>query len=134
MMPPVLLDTDILSSLLRGNVTVTRRAERYLALHGRFTFSSITRYEVLRGLMAKNAERQLVAFEDFCAANEILPLTDGIIWRAAEIYGRLHQSGLLIGDADILIAATAQANTLTLATNNLEHFRRIPGLVCETWL
>jgi len=35
-----------------------------------------------------------------------LPLTDAIVIRAATIYADLHQRGTLIGDADILIAAT----------------------------
>ena len=38
---------------------VRERATAYLAAHGRFTFSIITRYEILRGLRAKRADRQV---------------------------------------------------------------------------
>jgi predicted nucleic acid-binding protein len=37
-------------------------------------------------------------------------------------------SGEPIGDGDILIAATAVCNNLTLVTRNLPHFQRIPQL------
>ena len=69
---------------------------------------------------------QIAAFEKLCAVSEVLPLTDAIVQRAAEIYGVLHQQGQLIGDADILIAATAIENGLTCVTNNENHFKRIP--------
>jgi tRNA(fMet)-specific endonuclease VapC len=40
----------------------------------------------------------------------------------------------LIGDADILIAATAIENNAGLVTGNERHFRRIPDLHVENWL
>jgi tRNA(fMet)-specific endonuclease VapC len=43
-------------------------------------------------------------------------------------------SRVLIGDADILIAASALTQELGVATNNESHFRRIPGLHLENWL
>ena len=49
------LDTDMLSAVMRRNPLVIPKARAYLAQHGRFTLSIITRYEVLRGLKAKGA-------------------------------------------------------------------------------
>ena len=46
----------------------------------------------------------------------------------AEVRGRLRLEGQLITDMDLLIAATALANSLTLVTRNIRHFARIPGL------
>lgn len=43
-------------------------------------------------------------------------------------YGTLHREGTLIGDADLLIAATARIHRLVLATNNTRHFQRIAEL------
>ena len=65
---------------------------------------------------------------------EVLPLTDEVIVCAAEIYGRLHRAGQLVGDADILIAATCLENDCEIVTNNTSHFSRIPGLVVRNWL
>ena len=76
----------------------------------------------------------MAAFEKLCAVSNILPLTDEIILRAADIYGDLHRRGALIGDADILIAATAIHHSLTLVTNNENHFSRISNLTIENWL
>ena len=53
---------------------------------------------------------------------------------AAEIYSDLSGRGILIPDADILIAASAMAHELGVATNNVEHFKRIRGLYVENWL
>ena len=130
----VLIDTDTLPAILRRNTVVTARAQAYLRVHGRFTFSTITRYEVLRGLKAKNATSQQAAFNRFCAANTILPLNDAIIVQAADIYADLYLHGALIGDADILIAATALIGGYVLITNNERHFGRITGLNIQNWL
>jgi tRNA(fMet)-specific endonuclease VapC len=54
-MPPVLLDTDTLSEVMKTrHPQVRQSAGQYLARYGRFTFSIITRYEILRGLKAKH--------------------------------------------------------------------------------
>lgn len=65
---------------------------------------------------------------------DVLPLTDDIIIRAATLYGQLRQTGKLIGDADILIAATCLEHDHDLVTNNNAHFSRIPGLTLQNWL
>lgn len=46
----------------------------------------------------------------------------------ARIRGQLRRQGLIIGDADILIAATAIDHEVTLITQNVHHFERIPHL------
>ena len=58
----MVLDTDILSAIMRKNPAVLPRARAYLQEHGRFTFSAITHYEILRGLQAKKADTQISAF------------------------------------------------------------------------
>jgi len=46
----------------------------------------------------------------------------------------IPRRGELIGDADILIAATAKVYNLTVVTSNEHHFRRIAALTVENWL
>lgn len=132
--PSVLLDTDVLSGIMRRNPQAVVRAREYLTEHQRFTFSVITRYEVLRGLLAKGATTQRYAFDRLCTSSELLPLTESVVLKAADIYADLYRRGALIGDADILIAATALANGYTLASNNESHMRRIPDLQLDNWL
>ena len=134
MEPKTVLDTDILSALMRQTPKAWQRAQTYLRDHGRLTISLVTRFEILRGLKAKRATTQLAAFDSFCASNEILPLTDQVVVVAADVYADLHGRGQLIPDADILIAATALHSGLVLATNNLRDFSRVTGLQIDNWL
>jgi tRNA(fMet)-specific endonuclease VapC len=131
---PSLIDTDILSALLRQDPIATNRAKSYVAAHRKLTISVITQYEILRGLRAKTAAAQIARFQRALTANTILPLTDEAIDRAASIYAHLYRQGTLIGDADILIAATALTHGLILVTNNVRHFQRVPGLIVDNWL
>jgi tRNA(fMet)-specific endonuclease VapC len=131
--PAVILDTDILSELLKQHPLVLQRVRTYLAEHERLAFSIITRYELLRGLKAKQARTQEAAFTLLCQASLILPLTDQVVERAATLYGELHRQGALLPDADLLIAATALDANRILVTNNLAHFQRVPNLTIETW-
>ncbi|MDZ7962966.1 MAG: type II toxin-antitoxin system VapC family toxin [Aulosira sp. DedQUE10] len=130
----VILDTDILSAIMRQNPLVLPKAQAYLEQYDKFTFSIITRYEILRGLKAKEANKQIQVFEQFCANNIIILLTDEIIVQAADIYAELRKQGTPIGDADILIAASAMVNGMAVITNNQSHFRHIIGLTIDNWL
>jgi len=55
----------------------------------------------------------------------------------ATIYGRIRReltrSGRLIGGNDLLIAAIAIANGVTLITHNTAEFSRVHGLAWEDW-
>jgi len=90
----LVLDTDILSLLMRNNSSVIAKANEYLSEHDRFTISIITRYEILRGLKAKGAHQQASRFEDFCSQNKVLPITDDVVLRAADIYADLYKRRL----------------------------------------
>lgn len=132
-MNEVLLDTDTLSLFLRNEPKVMTKANKYLKFHKGFTFSIITYFEILRGLKVKNAQRQITNFGLIRLQSRELNLTDEIINRASEIYADLYKKGRLIGDADILIAATALENGLPVVTNNESHFNRITGLQVLNW-
>lgn len=133
-MSEVLLDTDILSNLMKGNEVVVRRAQEYLSEYEQFSFSIITRYEILRGLRAKGAYIQEAKFDTLCSSSKLYGINDLVVKEAAGIYADLRNQGTVIGDADILIAATARVNGLRLSTNNQKHFGRIKGLETGNWL
>ena len=132
--PKSLLDTDILSAVLRGELKTTAAARAYLDEHGALSFSIITRYEILRGLKAKEATAQLRSFDQLCDASLILPLTDEIVVKAADLYAMLRRRGQPTGDADLLIAASALTYGMAVVTNNEDHFQRVPGLQVANWL
>jgi tRNA(fMet)-specific endonuclease VapC len=129
----VLLDTDTLSLYFKKYPKVVAKAQNYLLQYQIFTFSSITRFEILCGMKVKGATGQLKSFDLFCGQNEIIELNDQIIIRAADVYADLYKNGQLIGDADILIAATALEYNLAVITNNENHFSRISGLQILNW-
>ncbi|TWU30312.1 type II toxin-antitoxin system VapC family toxin [Bythopirellula polymerisocia] len=133
-MNKAVLDTDTLSAIMRQDTSAVENVRIYLTFHSRLTISIFTRYEILRGLAAKNATSQHAKFNDMCQSLDILPMTDDVIIRAASIYGELHKRGQLIGDADILIAATCLEQGYEIVTNNTSHFVRIEGLTVHNWL
>lgn len=130
----LLLDTDILSNLMRKNEKVISKAHDYLLEHRVFIFSVITKYEILRGLKVKSATKQIEKFLLFCSKSLILSIDDRIVAKASDIYADLRKHGKIISDADILIGATALVNDFGVVTNNLEHFNRIEGLTLENWI
>jgi len=129
----VLLDTDTLSLLRRGHESVVRHSEDYITTYEKLTFAELTWYEVVRGYHATGAFRQLEAFEVFCRDCEILPLDRTALEHAANIYADLKRRGELIGEIDILIAGTALAHGMGVATRNVAHFSRIANLHVEDW-
>lgn len=115
------------------NTTVVQHAAAYLARHGQFAISSITWYEILRGLLEKGATTQLAQFQTFSAATLILPVTDDVLAQAAELWASGRKLGLAPNDADHMIAATARVHGRTLVTGNTSHFAWIPGVVLTNW-
>lgn len=133
-MKPALVDTDILSGFLRGTSKVVENVEKYLQTYDAINFSIITYYEVLNGLLYKDAKKQLKKFTDFAELNKILPLTISATRQAAEIYAYLKKQGQPIGHTDCLIAGIALTNGLQLVTNNTDHFKRVKGLELLNWM
>ena len=132
-MNELLLDTDTLSLFLRNQPKVMSVASDYLKFHSGFSFSVMTHFEILRGLKVKNAQSQIAKFGLICSQSRELGLTNGVVERASQIYADLYKHGKIIGDADILIAATALENNLPVVTNNESHFNRILDLQVLNW-
>ncbi len=132
-MDRALIDTDILSYYLRGYLAVVGNFEKYLNHYDILEISLITYYEIISGLLAKNAFKQLHIFEIFISDCIIVPLTEKSAEISAEIYSTLRQSGNTIDDIDLFIAGIAIENGMILVTNNDKHFGKIPGLKTENW-
>ena len=133
-MHPCLLDTDALSEILKQkHPVVAVKASAYLAQYQQFAFSSISHYEVVRGLKAKKANRQLQRFATFRGRSLVFAVTDAILDRAADLWAAALAAGLPRNDADLIIAATALEHGRHLVTGNTAHFSWIPHLVIEDW-
>ena len=132
-MKPSILDTDILSEFLRGNPKVVLNVDQHLREYGFISLSIITYYEILNGLLFKDARKQLVKFEKFIELNKVIPLTLRMAKTAALIQADLRKKGLEIGHTDTLIAGIAIISGFQLVTNNTDHFKRIKELEIANW-
>ncbi|MBX9254122.1 type II toxin-antitoxin system VapC family toxin [Desmonostoc muscorum CCALA 125] len=129
-----LLDTNIVSYILRRNATVSRKLRDANRSGQEVLISCITYYEVKRGLLYANATRQLAEFNEFSQKYEVLFLDNiEIIEKACEIHVDLQRRGLTIQEQDILIAATAITRSLILVSNDSD-LLRVQGLNLENWV
>lgn len=129
-----LLDTDMLSEAFRGrNLVVLQHVAAYLQAQGDLYFSDFSRFEVVRGLRAKQASAQLHQFDVFWRNCKSLPITDDVLERAAELWSSGKQIGRIPSDADVIIAATALTAGRVLVTGNLAHFSWMPGIRLANW-
>ena len=68
------------------------------------------------------------------ASLDVLPLAAPVHQHYGQIRALLAQQGQPIGPNDLFIAAHARALGMTLVSNNLREFERVPGLQLENWL
>jgi predicted nucleic acid-binding protein len=130
----VLLDTDVLSEILKQrHQNVVARAVDYLRSHGSFAFSAFTRFEISRGFREKGATNQLTRFKEFCRHSTIISVTDSVLDRAEELWVFARRGGHPVGDADLIIAATALETGRVLVTGNTAHYEWISGLALQNW-
>jgi tRNA(fMet)-specific endonuclease VapC len=93
------------------------------------SISLITFGEIYEGIYyGRDPERHEQIFLTFVQSAPTLGLDETILRQFARIRGQLRASGQIISDADLLIAATALVHDLTLVTQNVRHFSRIPAL------
>ena len=128
-----LLDTNIAIYVIK------RRPVEVLGLFnenaGRMAISAITLAELIHGAeKSTRVAQNLAVVDDFASRLEVLPYTS----RASQHYGAiraiLERAGRPIGVNDLHIAAHARSEGLTLVTNNLAEFERVPGLLTENWV
>lgn len=117
-----LIDTDILSYILKDFAPAYQQSIEYLKKQNKITISCITYYECLRGYQAVGATRRLRVFEELLDIIDVIYFNQEIFNKAADVYGVLKRKGLLSGEFDILIAATALVHDFTLITNNEKHY------------
>jgi tRNA(fMet)-specific endonuclease VapC len=117
----------------RNNPEVIAYFASYLAQYKKINISIITYYEIMSGLMHRDARKKTALFLDFVSKNNVLPLSEPAVKISAEIYAELRKKGKPLDDIDLLIAGIAIADNLVLATHNQKHFARIKRLKTVDW-
>ena len=116
--PPLLIDTDVL-------IESIRRGERPEGC-----ISVVTLLEFLRGVPSEErGEVKRLLESAFC----VVQLDNDVIETYCKIYQDLRGRGELIGDADLLIGATAIARGLRLVTRNRRHYDRLMRYGLKLW-
>jgi tRNA(fMet)-specific endonuclease VapC len=128
----VCLDTDILIALLRGN---ERARSTIAALEEKgesINTTMITAFELLKGAAASTREKDHSDVVGLLSQIGVLALTVEACSEAAQIIRTIRKSGEVIGEFDVLIAATAISNREDLLTRDGQ-FGRIDRLNVRDW-
>lgn len=128
-----LLDTNVVIYVIKRRPLPV--LEVFNQHHGRMAISSITLAELAHGAeKSSNVSRNTAVVEDFVSRLAVLPYDDKAAWQYGNIRTSLEKLGQPIGVNDLHIAAHARSNGLTLITNNMREFERVPGLLLENWV
>ena len=102
---------------------------------GDVAVSSITVAELQYGACkSSRPDRNREALTEFLVPLEVVAFDDSAAVHYGEIRAHLERRGNVFGAMDMLIAAHARSLSLTMVTNNIQEFERVPGLRVENWV
>ena len=128
-MNKVLLDTDILSEILKAkNAGIVSKAVKYKETLEDFTSSVITGMEIVKGLHKVGRADALKKFLGGLQAIEVITFDESCSIIAGRMFADLENTGQPIGRADPMIAAIAIEHDLMLITGNTAHYERLQKL------
>lgn len=128
-----LLDTNIVIYVIKQRPRIA--LDRFNREHGHMAVSSITLAEMIHGAEKSNdPSRNLAAVEDFCSRLVVLAYGEKAAWHYGSIRAALEKMGMTMGVNDLHIAGHARSEGLTLVSNNLREFERVPGLTLDNWV
>lgn len=126
----ILVDTSVLVALERGALPPSALDE--IAPNTRLAVSVITVAELLHGYHRARPKSRRLSREKFInallAELGIVPVDLAVAREHARIWANLAERGEMIGPYDLVIAATALAHRVRLATLNDREFRKVKGL------
>jgi tRNA(fMet)-specific endonuclease VapC len=126
-----LIDTGIAIEVLRKR---DRPLVDQMRAAGSVALSSVSLYELRFGAeRSTDPTRNHRAVDELVAATTVLPFDHVAAAEAGVVRAALEGAGTPIGPYDVLIAAQARAQDLTLVTRNVKDFRRVDGLRVEKW-
>ncbi|PMZ94753.1 MULTISPECIES: tRNA(fMet)-specific endonuclease VapC [Pseudomonas] len=128
-----MLDTNICIFTIKNKPQTVREA--FNRHHGQLAISTVTLMELIYGAeKSATPARNLAIVEGFAARLDVLDYDIQGAAHTAQLRAELAKAGTPIGPYDRMIAGHARARGLTLVTNNLREFQRVPGLRVEDWV
>ena len=127
-----MLDTNICIYAMKRNELVLKNlmSRKPTQIH----LSVVTEAELRFGAAKSSSPaRTLAALENFLGPLTILDFTAAEAATYAEVRAGLERAGRPIGPLDTMIAAHAVTQGMTLVTNNLSEFQRVPALKTDNW-
>jgi tRNA(fMet)-specific endonuclease VapC len=128
-----MLDTNICIYVMRNQPVAAR--ERFDRLRDRLCISAVTAGELWFGV-EKSIRRQENEAR-LASLRQLLPVLD-FDEEAAKHYGQMRAAidamGRPVGMHDLQIGAHARSLGLTVVTNNMREFERMPDLKLENWV
>jgi tRNA(fMet)-specific endonuclease VapC len=123
-----ILDTTVIVALLKGKTETLAEINKLIEKEDSLGITTITAYELLKGAYLSTKQKENIqAAKEVIANLQIFDLSPQACEEAAEIYKELNNSGKIISEFDILIAAIAKTNNETILTYD-KHFKAIKGL------
>ena len=121
---PVTVDACVFIEYFRSKNKENTLLAKLNRQRRKFFVSAVAKYEVLAGAKEEHLSEWRQIFEDIT----VIAFDDSTIATARLVCQQLKKENKMIDLGDILIAATAMANGLPLATLNCNHFERVRGL------
>ena len=128
-----MLDTNICIYLIKKKPEKLLRKFSEYAIE-EICISSMTIAEMEFGCFRRQYPvRSRIALTEFLSPFRVLDFDSRAAYYYGEIKNHLFKKGKPIGEMDTLIAGHAKAMGLTIITNNMKEFKRVPDLECENW-
>ena len=123
-----IIDTSVIIPFLNGAREVVDKVRDVSQTSDRVVITVITAYEMLKGAyLSSKREDNLKDVREAISGMEVLDLTPEACEEASSIFFSLKESGKMISEFDILIAAIAKANDEAILTRD-QHFKAIKGI------
>jgi tRNA(fMet)-specific endonuclease VapC len=71
---------------------------------------------------------------DFIFRLDVIPWDEKAAEHCGTVRAALEKSGTPIGAINMMIASHARNQRATLASNNTQHFEKVPGLITANWV
>ena len=124
----------MLVAILRKEEDVIQRVEKEALQGTRLSTTPVNLCELYDGAYgSRNPTKELVKVDGLVNLLDILEFNMDVCRNYGEKINQVPLKHEPIGDFDLIIACIAMSHGEILATRNIQHFDKVPGLVVQQW-